>query len=347
MSWLERVVTPGGEYHKPLADLEDDVFLDIGATRGKTTKFWMQLVLASIIAAGGVIGDATPAVIGAMIIAPLGTPIYGLALAAVIGDRRALRSSLRLLLSGIAVNILIGVIIGLITVNRMPIDVNPQILGRTAPTVLDLTVAIAVGVAGSFALARRDVADILAGVAIAISLVPVLAVVGITLGAGHFSLALGAFVLFLTNAAAILIAGAVVFKAAGYAREAVGQDERAGRRARVAIIILVVVLLVPLAASSAPDPAVSALLQRREGGRTAVARRHGVEAEVRGPVQQRAGDHGDRPGRRAAADRAQDPGAEEGPGVGPGEPRRGLRAHDRPVALTRPSAAPARASCSR
>ena len=250
MNWLERVVTPGREYHKPLADLEDDVFLDIGATRGKTTKFWVQLALASIIAAGGVIGDATPAVIGAMIIAPLGTPIYGLALAAVIGDRRALRGSLRLLLSGIAVNILIGVLIGLITVNRMPIDVNPQVLGRTAPTILDLTVAVAVGVAGSFALARRDVADILAGVAIAISLVPVLAVVGITLGAGQFSLALGAFVLFLTNAAAILIAGAVVFKAAGYAREAVGHDERSGRRARVAIIVLVVVLLVPLAASS-------------------------------------------------------------------------------------------------
>jgi len=251
VGWFERTVTPGREYHKPLADIEDDVFLDIGATRGKTTKFWMQLVLASIIAAGGVIGDATPAVIGAMIIAPLGTPIYGLALAAVTGDRRALRSSLKLLVGGIAVNILIGVIIGLITVNRMPIDVNPQIVGRTAPAVLDLTVAIAVGIAGSFALARRDVADILAGVAIAISLVPVLAVVGITLGSGHFSLAAGAFILFLTNAAAILIAGAVVFKAAGYAREAENRDERAGRRARIAIIVLVAMLLVPLGASSA------------------------------------------------------------------------------------------------
>ena len=250
MGWLERAVTPGREYHKPLAQLEDDVFLDIGATRGKTTKFWMQLVLSSIIAAGGVIGDATPAVIGAMIIAPLGTPIYGLALAAVTGDRRALRSSLRLLLSGVAVNILIGVLIGLVTINRMPLDVNPQVLGRTAPTVLDLTVAIAVGIAGSFALARRDVADILAGVAIAISLVPVLAVVGITLGAGEYSLAIGAFVLFLTNAAAILIAGAVVFKAAGYGREAEDRDERAGRRAHIAIIILVIVLLVPLAGSS-------------------------------------------------------------------------------------------------
>ena len=82
MGWLEWVVdVPAREYHKPLADIEDDVFLDIGATRAKTTKFWVQLVLASVIAAGGVIGDSTPAVIGAMIIAPLGTPIYGLALA--------------------------------------------------------------------------------------------------------------------------------------------------------------------------------------------------------------------------------------------------------------------------
>jgi uncharacterized hydrophobic protein (TIGR00271 family) len=250
VNWLERAVDPGREYHKPLIDLEDDVFLHIGATRAKTSKFWVQLALASVIAAGGVIGDATPAVIGAMIIAPLGTPIYGLALAAVIGDRHALRRSLTLLVGGIAVNVLIGVLVGLVTVNRMPIAVNPQIIGRTAPTILDLMVAVAVGIAGSFALSRRDVADILAGVAIAISLVPVLAVVGITLGAGEFSLALGAFILFLTNAAAILIAGAIVFKAAGYAREAEDRDERAGRRARIAIIILLVVLLVPLVASS-------------------------------------------------------------------------------------------------
>jgi uncharacterized hydrophobic protein (TIGR00271 family) len=248
---MARAIDAGREYRKPLTELEDDLFLDIGAERAKSTRFWVQLVLASLIAAGGVIGDSTPAVIGAMIIAPLGTPIYGLALAAVVGDRRELRTSLRLLVGGIAVNILIGVVIGMITVNRMPLDVNPQIVGRTAPTVLDLTVAVAVGIAGSFALSRRDVADILAGVAIAISLVPVLAVVGITLGSWRLDLALGAFVLFLTNAAAILIAGALVFSAAGYQRDAQGRDERAGRRARRWIIALVVVLLIPLGASSA------------------------------------------------------------------------------------------------
>ena len=251
MGWLARAIDAGQEYRKPLADIEDDVFLDIGATRAKSTKFWVQLALASVIAAGGVISNSTPAVIGAMIIAPLGTPIYGLALAAVAGQRRALRSSLALLVSGIVVNILIGVLIGLVTVNRMPLDLNPQIIGRTAPTVLDLVVAVAVGVAGSFALARRDVADILAGVAIAISLVPVLAVVGITLGSWRLDLALGAFILFLTNAAAILIAGAIVFSAAGYRREAEDRDEKAGHRARIAIVVLLIVLVVPLGASSA------------------------------------------------------------------------------------------------
>jgi uncharacterized membrane protein len=110
---------------------------------------------------------------------------------------------------------------------------------------------VAVGVAGAFALSRRDVADILAGVAIAISLVPVLAVVGITLGSWQLDLALGAFILFLANAAAILIAGAIVFSAAGYRREAEDRDERAGHRARIAIVVLLIILVVPLGASSA------------------------------------------------------------------------------------------------
>ena len=250
MSLLGWVINVGPEYHKPLVAMEDQLYLDVGGRRAKLIKFWVQLVLASAIAAGGVIGNSTPAVIGAMIIAPLGTPIYGLALGAVIGERHEIRRSLLLLIGGIAINILVGVLIGLVSVNRMPLDVNPQIVGRTAPTLLDLGIAIATGLAGSFALSRKDVSDILAGVAIAISLVPVLAVVGITLGSGRSDLAQGAFILFLANAAAILVAGTVVFTAAGYKREAHHRDARAGRRATFAIAILVVFLVVPLAAAS-------------------------------------------------------------------------------------------------
>jgi uncharacterized hydrophobic protein (TIGR00271 family) len=255
MSWLSRVIDAGSKHRKPLADLSEDLFLNVGDTRAKQSKFWTLLVLASLIAAGGVIGNSTPAVIGAMIVAPLATPIYGVALAAVIGSRRGLRGALLFLVGGIAVNIALGVLCGLIFAERMPLDVNPQITGRTAPTLLDLAVAVFTGVAGSFALTRRDVSDILAGVAIAISLVPVLAVVGITLGAGRFDMALGAFILFLANAAAILVSGAVVFGAAGYFQEAVRRasleaESKVRQRGRLFIAVLLVGLLVPLGYSS-------------------------------------------------------------------------------------------------
>ena len=45
MGWLARAIDAGIEYRKPLADLEDDLFLDTGTRRAKSTKFWVQLAL--------------------------------------------------------------------------------------------------------------------------------------------------------------------------------------------------------------------------------------------------------------------------------------------------------------
>ena len=49
---------------------------------------------------------------------------------------------------------------------------------------MDLLAALATGAVGSVALVRRDISDTLPGVAIAISLVPPLSVVGFTFEAG-------------------------------------------------------------------------------------------------------------------------------------------------------------------
>lgn len=56
---------------------------------------------------------------------------------------------------------------------------------------------------------RRDISDTLPGVAIAISLVPPLTVVGITLSSGAYQQSLGAFLLFATNVSAIWAVGVV------------------------------------------------------------------------------------------------------------------------------------------
>ena len=145
MAWLTRVIDAGKEYRNSLEEVEDGLFTGIGSRSAKLTQFWVLLVLASIIAAGGVVENSTPAVIGAMIIAPLATPIYGVALATVVGERRHLRNAVLLLVAGIAVNILIGMFVGLLTFFALPLTPTRRSSAAHAPTVLDLFIAVAVG----------------------------------------------------------------------------------------------------------------------------------------------------------------------------------------------------------
>ena len=129
---------------------------------------------------------------------------------------------------------------------------NSQVLGRTSPRLVDLLAALATGLAGAIAITRRDVGDVLPGVAIAISLVPPLGVVGVCLGSGAPSLAIGAFVLFASNVVAMVITSVVVLTVAGYGREAVevSTSRRSRRRVYAVLTVALVVVAVPMVVNS-------------------------------------------------------------------------------------------------
>jgi hypothetical protein len=55
--------------------MRDAVFFEGPEVRQRSSRFWILITLASIIAAAGVAADSTATVIGAMIVAPLMTPI--------------------------------------------------------------------------------------------------------------------------------------------------------------------------------------------------------------------------------------------------------------------------------
>ena len=65
-------------------------------------------------------------------------------------------------------------------------------LARTEPTLLDLSVALFSGLAGSYALCRKSLSTALPGVAIAVALVPPLAAFGLFVGYDDISNAWGA-----------------------------------------------------------------------------------------------------------------------------------------------------------
>lgn len=231
----------------------------MGDSRAKQSSFWTMLLLSGVIATAGVLGDSTATVIGAMIIAPLSTPIMGTALGIV---KRENLSGLRFVLLGSLLVIALGAATTLITPGSPDLLANSQITGRTSPGLLDLTAALATGLAGAIGMSRRDVAAVMPGVAIAISLVPPLAVVGICLGEGNVIFAAGAMLLFLSNVIAMIIGGTFIFTALGFAQEGHSgfgwtadeverTDVGANHRARLVLTVFLVLVFIPLAANTA------------------------------------------------------------------------------------------------
>jgi uncharacterized hydrophobic protein (TIGR00271 family) len=234
--------------------MRQSVFFDGPSARTKLSRFWILLVLASVIASAGVVADSTATVIGAMIVAPLMTPIQGTMLAVVIGDRANLVRSVGLVVGGAAAAVAIGFVVGLTVVNDVVAETNSQVAGRVSPRLIDLLAAIATGVVGSIALARRDISETLPGVAIAISLVPPLTVVGLTLESGQGHQALGALLLFVTNVVAILATGTVVMAIYGVYRlqpdDTLVRTNVSRRNAIATIGAMVVVVGIPLTLTS-------------------------------------------------------------------------------------------------
>jgi hypothetical protein len=128
-------------------------------------------------------------------------------------------------------------------------EIPGEVLSRTHPSPIDLTVALAGGLAAAFALAMPSISAALPGVAIATALMPPLCTVGIGIAMGRWDVAGGALLLFLTNAVTIAFAGMLVFFALGFAPKRV-----AGKRAPRALAVSAVftlILLVPLSVLSA------------------------------------------------------------------------------------------------
>jgi uncharacterized hydrophobic protein (TIGR00271 family) len=138
-----------------------------------------------------------------MIVAPLMTPILGIVLAVALTDGPNLRRCLLLVITGAAVVVAVGWLLGLFVPYPVVAQTNAQVAARVTLQLADLVAALATGAVGSVALARSDISDTLPGVAIAISLVPPLAVVGLTLESGAPRQSLAALLLFTTNVAAM------------------------------------------------------------------------------------------------------------------------------------------------
>jgi uncharacterized hydrophobic protein (TIGR00271 family) len=205
------------------------------------------LALAAFIASFGLYQDSVASIIGAMVVAPLGGAMMAFAGALVTGRTRwQTISFLQVVLGGLMV-VAIGFLVSWVIPD--PLILTPALDARTAPGILDLGVALTAGAAGAYVAARHTGTDALPGVAIAVSLVPPLATVGICLELGRLDDAAGALVLFLTNFSAIVVVACIVFVLSGAAPSpAMLRERHRLRNGFIGAVIALIVIAIPLVA---------------------------------------------------------------------------------------------------
>ena len=174
--------------------------------------FVTLVCLSTLIAGLGLIRNSAAVVIGAMLVAPLMTPLVGCGLALVHGNLILIRNAAKSVFLGFTLSFGIGFLLGALIPGVVETE---ELLGRGEPDVLDLLVAAASGLAAAYATARPALSGALPGLAIAAALVPPIATSGIAGAMGEWRLAFGAVLLFLANIVAIVLGASVSLYAVG------------------------------------------------------------------------------------------------------------------------------------
>jgi uncharacterized hydrophobic protein (TIGR00271 family) len=238
------------QYIKPLdRKRRKEIIENIRTAASPGFDYFFFVVLSGAIATLGLINDSPAVIIGAMVVAPLMSPILGVGLGSITADTRLARDSVSALVRGAVISVLLAALLTLSNI-YLPFvpslaEIPNEILSRTQPTPNDLIIALAGGLAAAYALSQPHLSAALPGVAIATALMPPLSVIGIGIALGRWDIAGGATLLFLTNAVTIAFAAILVFFLEGFSPRKLQDTGRLPRTLWVAAL-LTLVLLIPL-----------------------------------------------------------------------------------------------------
>ena len=191
--------------------IEDPDKIDANVRNGVRVggvNLWV-LMFAILVASVGLNVNSTAVIIGAMLISPLMSPIVGIGYGLGILDFPLVRLALR--------NLLIFTVISLLTstlyFTLSPLDEpGSELLARTAPSLWDVLIAFFGGSAGAIAMTRRDVPNVVPGVAIATALMPPMCTAGFALAHLRWDWFGGALYLYTINSVFIAFATLLLVK---------------------------------------------------------------------------------------------------------------------------------------
>ncbi len=225
-----------------------EIIADISDSSSPKFDYFLLVILSTSIATLGLITDSPAVIIGAMLVAPLMSPIIGIGLASMIGRKNLLKTALSALLRGALLAVGLSALLTFVN-SYLPfvslLELPLEITSRTHPSPIDLMIALAGGIAAAYSLTEERLSAALPGVAIATAIMPPICTVGIGIAIQRWDVAGGAFLLFVTNAVMIAIAAAFVFFLRGFNPYPLENKRKLPPSLQFSVI-LIVILLIPL-----------------------------------------------------------------------------------------------------
>jgi len=169
------------------------------------------LILSSVVITSGLLLNNTAILIGGMLITPVLTPVLLLALGITISKPVVIIQTLKTIIKSFVFMFLVTLVLSLWFGLPENTFQNQIIENSTRTAFLYFLVAVASGVAASFAWARKEAQDILPGISIAVSLVPPLCSGAMWLSVRDLEQARFYIFVFLFNLLGIVMGSLVVF----------------------------------------------------------------------------------------------------------------------------------------
>ncbi len=215
-------------------------------------RFCLLLAISTVIASMGLLRDSGSVVIAAMLVAPLMTPILGIAAAMVMGWVKRAIILLLIVISAAACCIVLSYVLMYVVHVPSKIRIPEQVLARTDPGIEDLIIALAAGASGAYVQIQKAEITLLPGAAIGVSLVPPLSAAGVLIYFGQSIGAEESILLFCTNLSAIILSACAVYVLSGTGTTIIRKSKRRKNFAlSIATVFLVLfVILVPLTSAT-------------------------------------------------------------------------------------------------
>ena len=174
--------------------------------------FYLLVVGAALFALFGIALDSIPVLIGAMIVAPLASPILALGLGIVAGNGRLIVRSLSTLVTA---SLAAAVAVAIVAYFLPPFSINGAFISFATHPLYDIAIALIAGAIAAYGTVRTKVGGTITGIGIAVSLMPPLVAASLALGRFDLLLFRESSLIFLFNVGGILVGSIVVLAVFG------------------------------------------------------------------------------------------------------------------------------------